>query len=164
MLFLSFSLKPWKYFLFSIPLTHIYHCDLENQIFFSLVFLQTTLVLLNLPSMYIPWTGGIPRSHISDLHMNPQIYMTATNLNKCIDDWQATWTWLFGRISSGSYIVIVVPEFWSVWPLYWNSWLYAHALESPPYEKLMVVWWVGRKGKTDMVESRGNNGKTDMRD
>ena len=75
---------------------------------FSLAFLQTTLVLLNLPSMYTPWTGGILKSHISDLHMNPQIYMTATNLNKCIDGWQATWTWLFGRISSGSCIVTTV--------------------------------------------------------
>ena len=71
--------------------------------FFSLVFLQITFVLLNLPSMYIPWIGGIPRSFISNPHINPQIYIIVTKLNKCISSPQATRT-----IFSGSHIAITV--------------------------------------------------------
>ena len=68
----------------------------------DLVFLQTSLVLLNLHSVCIFWNGGIPGSHISNPHINPQIYMTVTKLSRCISGWQATWTRQFGRISSFS--------------------------------------------------------------
>ena len=73
---------------------------------FSLVFLQTSLVLLNLPSVCTFWNDGIPRSRVSNPHINPQIYMTVTDLNKCINGRQATWTWLLGKISSRYRIVI----------------------------------------------------------
>lgn len=68
----------------------------------DLVFLQTSLVLLNLHSVYIFWNDGIPGNHISNPHINPQIYMTMTKLSRCISGWQATWTRQFGRISSFS--------------------------------------------------------------